>query len=99
MNIDTKQEGSRLTIALEGELDALSSPELASVVEDSLSGITELIFDLEKLNYTSSAGLRVFLIAQQIMDEQGSMTVKHANESVMSIFEETGFTDILEIED
>ena len=98
MNIDKKQEGSRLTIALEGELDALTAPELTEVVESSLAGITELIFDLEKMDYTSSAGLRVFLASQQIMDEQGTMTVKHVNEAVMNIFEETGFTDILDID-
>ena len=99
MKIDLKRDKDRLTIAIEGELDALSSPDLMDVVENELSGVTELIFDLEELEYTSSAGLRVFLLAQQIMDEQGSMTVKHASEAVMDIFEETGFTDILELED
>ena len=99
MNIERKKEGSRLTVLLEGELDALSAPALNDLVKNELSDVTELVFDLEKLEYTSSAGLRVFLMAQKIMDEQGSMSVKHANEEVMEIFDETGFTDILELRD
>ena len=99
MNINQNREGNKLTITIEGELNAITAPDLMGVVENELSGVTELIFDLEELNYTSSAGLRVLLEAQQIMDEQGSMTVRHANDAVMDIFEETGFTDILEIED
>jgi anti-sigma B factor antagonist len=99
MNIDKNREGNKLTISIGGELDALTAPELMEVVEKELSDVTELIIDLKELNYTSSAGLRVLLVAQQIMDEQGSMTVTHANDAVMDIFEETGFTDILDIED
>ena len=104
---ETRKLGERLAegvrpgdvILLEGELDALSAPALNDLVKNELSDVTELVFDLEKLEYTSSAGLRVFLMAQKIMDEQGSMSVKHANEEVMEIFDETGFTDILELRD
>jgi anti-sigma B factor antagonist len=98
MKITKEAEGSRLTISIEGKLDALTAPELGKVIGSSLNGITELIFDLGSLEYTSSAGLREFLEAQQIMDEQGTMILKNVNELVMDILEETGFTDILEIE-
>ena len=99
MQIDKKREGDRLTIALDGELGLATAPDLSKVVNEELSGVTELIFDMENLQYTSSAGLRVLLMAQQIMDEQGSMTLRHVNDAVMEIFEETGFTDFLDIED
>ncbi|MBE5837544.1 STAS domain-containing protein [Butyrivibrio sp.] len=98
MNITLNKEGKKLTIGLEGRMDAVSAPELEKVIESELSGITELIFDLKKLEYTSSAGLRQFLAAQQIMDDQGEMVVRNANEAVLDIFDETGFTDILDIE-
>ncbi len=98
MKIEKYPEGSRLTIKIIGRLDALTAPEFNRVIESSLGGVTELVLDLKQLEYTSSAGLREFLGAQEIMDEQGSMIVKNANESVMDIFTETGFNDILDIE-
>lgn len=99
MIITRNRDGVKFTVALEGELDVLTSRDLLDLVQNELEDVKELIFDLKKLNYTSSAGLRVFLTAQQIMEEQGHMTVKHANEAVMDIFEATGFVDILELED
>ena len=99
MTIEKAREGSKLTIALAGRMDALTAPELGKVVDNELGGIKELIFDLKDLEYTSSAGLRQLLAAQQIMDEQGTMVVKNASDAVMDIFDETGFTDILDIED
>ena len=99
MTIEQEKEGSKLTISIEGRLDATNAPELGKVIENELDGISELIFDLKDLEYTSSAGLRQFLAAQQIMDDQGSMLIKNANDAVMDIFDETGFTDILDIEE
>ena len=76
----------------------LDSPELEKALTESLDGITELCFDFEKLEYISSAGLRVLLAAQKIMNKQGTMKVIHAGEAIMEIFEVTGFTDVLTIE-
>ena len=95
LNINKIQEGSKLIIELEGKMDAVTAPSLGKVIEGELSGVTELIFDLKKLEYTSSAGLRQFLMAQQIMDDQGSMIIINANDAVLDILEETGFMDIL----
>ena len=95
MNINKTQNGNELTLSLEGRLDTVTSPELEDVIKTSLDGISKLVFDLAGLEYISSAGLRVLLSAQKIMNNQGEMTVKNANETVMEIFEVTGFSDIL----
>ena len=76
----------------------MTAPDLEKALKDSLDGITELVLDFEQLEYISSAGLRVLLSAQKIMNRQGSMKVTHVNETVMEIFEVTGFMDILTIE-
>lgn len=98
MNIEMTQDGSALTVALEGRLDTRTAPELDAAMKGSIDGITELTFDLADLEYISSAGLRVLLSSQKAMNKQGSMTVKNVNEPVMDIFEVTGFSDILTIE-
>ncbi len=98
MEIRREKEGSKLTIAVEGKINAVTARALAKVVDSEISGITELIFALKDLEYTSSAGLRQFLAAQQIMDKQGTMVIRNANETVMEIFEETRFTDLLNIQ-
>lgn len=97
MNIQQTKNGNALTIALEGRLDTLSAPELESVLKEALTGIEDLTIDLDKLDYISSAGLRVLLSAQKTMTRQGSMKVSHANEIILEIFEVTGFSDILTI--
>ena len=98
MNIEQTKNGSALTIAPEGYLDTATVPELKAVLDTALVGVTELTFDFEKLEYISSSGLRLLLFAQKAMDRQGSMKVIHANETVMEIFEVTGFSDFLTIE-
>lgn len=98
MTIEKKQEGNSLTISLEGRLDTLTSPELEAEFRQSLTGITELVVDMEKLAYISSAGLRVLLSAQKVMNKQGAMTIRNVSEEIMEIFEVTGFVDILTIE-
>lgn len=97
LNIEKKANASELTIALTGRLDTTTAPELEDVIKQSLSGVTVLIIDTETLDYISSAGLRVLLSAQKIMNKQGEMKVIHVNESIMEIFEVTGFSDILTI--
>ena len=98
MNIRQTKNEKALTIAVEGRLDTMTAPELEEVLKNSLEGVETLTFDLGKLDYISSAGLRVLLSAQKTMNNQGTMKVLHANEIVMEIFEVTGFSDILTIE-
>ena len=97
MTIQQTREGNALTIALEGRLDTMTAPELEAALNGALEGVTELTFDFEKLDYISSAGLRVLLSSQKTMNNQGSMKILHANEIIMEIFEVTGFSDILTI--
>ena len=98
MTINKQQNGTALTIAVEGRLDTTTAPELEAEIKKSLEGVTELTMDLEKLEYISSAGLRVLLSAQKVMNKQGSMKLIHVSDMVMEVFEVTGFTDILTIE-
>ena len=98
MNMVKTSEGSKLTLALEGRLDTTTAPQLESEVKGILAGVTELELDFSKLEYLSSAGLRVILAAQKVMRKQGKMVVRHVNETILEIFEVTGFRDILTIE-
>ncbi len=98
MNINTKMDGSKLTISLEGRLDTTSAPQLEAALKAHLRGVTDLVMDFEQLAYISSAGLRVLLAAMKLMKKQGSMVVRNVNETVMEVFEITGFADMLNIE-
>ena len=98
MNIMKNKDGSKLTLALEGRLDTTTAPQLEAELKASLDGITELNLDFEKLEYLSSAGLRVLLAAQKVMNRQGKMVIRHVNETIQEVFEVTGFIDILTIE-
>ncbi len=98
MTINKTKNGNELTIALEGRLDTITAPELESELKKELEGVEELVFDFDKLEYISSAGLRVLLSAQKIMNARGGMKVTKVNELVNEVFEVTGFSDILTIE-
>ena len=98
MQINQSKQDNQLTIALEGRLDTTTAPELETIVRSQLDGIQLLTFDLASLEYISSAGLRVLLAAQKIMNKQGEMTVIHCSDDIMEIFEVTGFSDILNIQ-
>ena len=98
MKITKTQNGTELTVALEGRLDTTTAPVLETELKASLDGIENLTMDFEALDYISSAGLRVLLSAQKIMNKQGEMKVAHVSETIMEIFEVTGFSDILTIE-
>ena len=98
MNIKKTQNADNMTIAIEGRLDTTTAPELEAELKASLDSVSELVLDCEKLDYISSAGLRVLLSAQKVMGKKGGMKVIHVNETVMEIFEVTGFSDILSIE-
>ena len=98
MNLIKTRNGSELVMALEGRLDTTTAPELDQALRESLDGITSLIFDLEKLVYISSAGLRSLLVSQKTMNKKGSMKIRNANSAIMEVFTVTGFADILTIE-
>lgn len=98
MTITKHQNGTSLEIALEGRLDTTTAPELEAELNQSMPGAESLILDFAKLEYISSAGLRVLLSAHKVMAQKGGMKVIRANEIVMEVFEVTGFADILTVE-
>lgn len=98
MTINKDLKGTELIISLEGRLDTITAPELEKELNASLNGVQALTFDFEKLEYISSAGLRVLLAAQKCMNKQGIMVVRNVNETISEIFEVTGFNDILTIQ-
>lgn len=97
MTIEKTADGEKLLIKLAGRLDTSTAPDLEKEVS-ALQGISDLTFDFEELEYISSAGLRVLLSAQKIMNKQGSMVIKNVNDTIDEVFEITGFSDILTIE-
>lgn len=97
MEIKKTKENDKLTISLSGRLDTSTAPNLENDIKD-LSGVTELVFDFADLEYISSAGLRVLLATQKVMNIQGKMIIRHANSTIQEVFDITGFCDILTIE-
>lgn len=95
--LKTKNENA-MTLALSGRLDTTTAPQLEAELSDALEGVTKLALDFEKLEYISSAGLRVLLAAQKTMNKQGSMVLKNVCEDIREVFDITGFSDILTIE-
>lgn len=98
MTIEKKTNGNELMIALTGRLDTATAPQLEAELKENLEGISDLSMDFAGLDYLSSAGLRVILQAQKVMNRQGNMVIRNVNETIMEIFDVTGFTDILTIE-
>ena len=98
LNITKKLEGDTLTVVLEGRLDTMTAPELEAELNASLKDAEALVMDFSKLEYISSAGLRVLLSAHKVMSAKEGMTVTNVNEIVAEVFEVTGFADILNIE-
>lgn len=98
MTINKNVNGTELTVTVEGRLDTVTAPELEAALKGSLDGITKLVFDFAALEYVSSAGLRVLLSTQKVMNKQGTMVIRNAGETVLEVFEVTGFSDILTIE-
>lgn len=98
MTVNKELENGKLSIALEGRLDTNTAPQLETELKRSMNGVTELVLDLAGLEYISSAGLRVLLAAQKVMNKQGTMVIRNVNSIVMEVFEITGFVDILTIE-
>jgi anti-sigma B factor antagonist len=98
LNIKDTKSGANLLIELEGRLDTTTAPQLEDKINAEIVVVTQIIFDLNSLEYISSAGLRVLLSAQKVMNKQGKMIVKNASEEVQEIFEVTGFSDIFTIQ-
>ncbi len=97
MTIEKQQEGNHLTLMLEGRMDTATAPELETIIRELPETVTELVIDLQKLDYMSSSGLRVLLLAQKTMLRQGELIVQNVNGAISEIFEITGFSDILTI--
>jgi len=97
MKIEKNVDGSSTSFSLEGRLDTMTAPLLESEIQGKLDGVSDLEFDFAKLTYISSAGLRVLLSAQKIMNKQGKMTIKNVCDEIKEIFEVTGFSDILTV--
>ena len=97
MKIDKLQNEMELTLSLSGRLDTTSAPQFEAELKKSMDGINSLIMDFAELEYISSAGLRVLLSAQKVMNKQGKMVINNVNESILEVFEITGFIDILTI--
>ncbi len=98
MEIKKEKNGKELTLFIIGRLDTTTAPQLESELKQSISGVEKLVLDLKELEYLSSAGLRVLLSAQKVMNKQGEMIVRNVNETISEIFEVTGFVEILTIE-
>ena len=98
MNINKSANGTELTMAIVGRLDTVTAPEFEAELKASIGGVESLILDLAELEYTSSAGLRIILMAQKIMNKQGKMIVKNVNDSVMEVFDITGMADFMTFE-
>lgn len=98
MEIRKNREGSKLTVALDGRLDTITSQQLEKELRTSIDGVTELIFDFENLSYITSAGLRVVSVAQKVMNRQGHLKIIHTQPDVKEVFDVTGLSDMMEIE-
>ena len=99
MEIIKQLNKQELTLKLIGELNSYTAPEFEKVIKSDLYGINSLILDFAELKYLSSAGLRIILVAQKIMNKQGQMVLRHVNKDIREVFDITGFLSILEIED
>ena len=98
MTIEKNLNGTELTVTITGRLDTTTTPQLEAEFKQSITGVEKLVLDFSALEYLSSAGLRVLLAAQKVMNKQGELIIKNANDTINEIFEVTGFIDILTIE-
>ncbi len=98
MTINVNKNGQEMTVEVVGRLDTTTAPQLEASLKENIGDVSSLVLDFAELEYISSAGLRVLLGAQKIMNKQGQMVVRNVNETVSEVFEITGFADILTIE-
>lgn len=99
MTVSKQRIDDKLTVTLTGRLDGTNSMDLEQELKPALAGVKELVLDLEGLEYISSAGLRVILSCQKVMNDQGTMTVLKPTELVMAVFTITGMDSLLTIVD
>ena len=98
MTFNKISEDNQMILSLSGRLDAANAPRLGTELKNSINGVEKLVFDFKELEYISSAGLRVLLSTQKVMNKQGKMIVRNVNDTIADVFEITGFVDILTIE-
>lgn len=98
MDINKIKNNNEITIELTGRLDTTTAPKLEQVLPELTENIKTVILDLKHLEYLSSAGLRIILLLQKKMNKQGQMIVKNVNETIMEVFEITGFVDVLDVQ-
>ena len=98
MTINKTQNGDEVIFALEGKLDTTTAPDLDAALKESFSGTKQMVLDFANLQFISSAGLRVILNAQKVMNEQGDLLIKNAGPQILEVFVITGFSDFLKIE-
>ena len=99
MEVKFNKQDTTLTVVISGNIDTVTAPELDSQLQENLSGIKDLVLDFAAVDYISSAGLRVILMAnQQLEDADGTMTIKNANDDVRDVFEMTGFDSLLNLD-
>ena len=98
MTVNVNKDGEKLIIAPEGRIDAVTANDFSKVIEENIEGVKDLTFDFGKLDYISSAGLRVLLTSQKNMAKIGSMKLINVPDVIMDVFNITGFADILTIE-
>ena len=99
MKVDFLKNGTTLTVKPDGRLDTATSPELERLMQPEMEGMTDIIIDMEKVDYISSRGLRILLTVEQDMEDRGgSVKVIHVNPIIMEVFEMTGFLDLLTVE-
>ncbi|SFD08963.1 STAS domain-containing protein [Butyrivibrio sp. YAB3001] len=99
LNIEEKKNGKELIVSLSGRIDTITSIHFSEVInEKTLQGITSLILEMKDVSYVSSAGLRVLILAQQIMDQQGTMVIKNLSPDIKEVFDDVGFSDFMTFE-
>lgn len=98
MTINVNKEGEKLVVLPEGRIDTVTAPEFSKTIDNSIDGVKDLVIDFEKVEYISSAGLRVLLTTQKNMAKIGTMKLIHVSDVIMDVFNITGFVDILTIE-
>lgn len=97
MKINTLKDNEKIIIAVEGRIDSTTSSEFEATIKNETKQVKELVFDFKDLDYISSAGLRILLGTQKLMNNKGKMKIINVNETVNEIFEVTGFSYILDI--
>ena len=99
MEVKFNKQDSNLTVVISGNIDTVTAPELDAKLQENIAGVKDLVLDFAAVDYISSAGLRVILMTNQLMEDvDGNMTVKNVNEDVRDVFEMTGFDSLLNLE-